>query len=91
MTRRGRALTITSARCTTMRVAEEAARRASEQAQRLAERRAEQRAAAERQASLNSLVRNCKALGGTPVQLDVGGQPWTFCRAPWGGLMVVPR
>jgi hypothetical protein len=47
-------------------------------------------AEAAQQAQYNRFVNNCKALGGTPVTLQLSSGDSTFCRAPWGGYMNIP-
>ncbi len=90
MKRSGSYIVVGQGTCTAMRRTEAAARARADAASAAAARRAAAAAAAAHQAGIDRYKRNCSALGGAAVLLNMGtGYSW-FCRGPYGGTMYVP-
>lgn len=87
---RGNAVTVSAARCQAVHEALLAARRVADLAQQRAQALAQQRAEQRQTQHYDDFGHNFRALGGTPVNLYIGGGNEIYCRAPYGGYLYVP-
>ena len=87
LTRRGEFAPVSGERCHLLEREEAEAR---EDENRAATEKYEHELRAE-QERIEHYEHNCRALGGTPVELEVKGEHWVFCRKADGGLIPVPH
>jgi hypothetical protein len=87
LVRKGRFSPVSVARCHLLERQEAEAR---EQENREAREKYEREVQAERQ-RVEHFEHNCRVLGGTPVVIEVGGEPRIYCRGPNGGILLVPH
>ena len=70
------------------REASENARIRAEEHKETAERAQHERE--QRQHEIEHFETNCRALGGIPVEIQIGGHPWVVCHNKTGGIINVP-